>query len=172
MNPREKVNDKVNDFASHNYVAMHNKIGYITLVESAVPTEDRHARLKTRRRVSMSQLPYEIPAEMRDFAEKSVEQARKAVEGFFGAAHKAVSAVDTGAFPVASNLKDVSVKAVGFAEANAKAAFDHAQKLVHAKDLQEVVSLQTEFLKSQMAAYQSQFQEMGGVVKNAVTPKA
>jgi hypothetical protein len=66
----------------------------------------------------------------------------------------------------------VSVKAVGFAEANAKAAFDHAQKLVHAKDLQEVVSLQTEFLKSQMAAYQSQFQEMGGVVKNAVTPKA
>ena len=38
----------------------------------------------------MSQLPYEIPAEMRDFAEKSVEQARKAVEGFFGAAQKAV----------------------------------------------------------------------------------
>jgi hypothetical protein len=29
---------------------------------------------------------YEVPAEMRDFAEKSVEQARKAMDGFIGAA--------------------------------------------------------------------------------------
>ena len=38
---------------------------------------------------------YEIPTEMRDFAEKSVDQARKAFDGFLGAAHKAVSAADS-----------------------------------------------------------------------------
>lgn len=114
---------------------------------------------------------YEIPAEMRDFAEKSVEQARKAFEGFFGAAQKAVGSVDTGAFPVAAGMKDVSVKAVSFAEANMRAAFDHAQKLVHAKDLQEVMSLQSEFLKAQLAAFQDQAKEMGSTVKDAVTPK-
>ena len=32
---------------------------------------------------------YEIPTEMRDFAEKSVDQARKAFESFIGAAQKA-----------------------------------------------------------------------------------
>ena len=48
----------------------------------------------------MAQSPYEIPAEMRDFAEKSVEQARKAFEGFIGAAQKAVSATETTPFAV------------------------------------------------------------------------
>ncbi len=120
----------------------------------------------------MSQLPYEIPAEMRDFAEKSVEQARKAFEGFFGAAQKAVGSVDTGAFTVANNMKDVGAKAMNFAEANVKAAFDHAQKLVHAKDMQEVLALQTDFVKSQMTAFQDQAKEMGQTVQKAVTPKA
>jgi len=31
---------------------------------------------------------YQIPTEVRDFAEKSVEQARKAFEGFSGAAQR------------------------------------------------------------------------------------
>ncbi|MFL5119984.1 MAG: phasin, partial [Microvirga sp.] len=31
---------------------------------------------------------YDVPPEMREFAEKSVEQARKAVDGFLGAARK------------------------------------------------------------------------------------
>ncbi|HKH35041.1 MAG TPA: phasin, partial [Beijerinckiaceae bacterium] len=31
-------------------------------------------------------MAYEVPPEMREFAEKSVEQARKAIDGFIGAA--------------------------------------------------------------------------------------
>jgi phasin len=120
----------------------------------------------------MSQLPYEIPAEMRDFAEKSVEQARKAFEGFMGAAQKAVGTVDAGAFAVPTSVKDVGSKAMTYAEANVKAAFDHAQKLVHAKDLQEVMQLQTEYLKSQMSTLQEQAKEIGSTVQKAVTPKS
>ncbi len=33
---------------------------------------------------------YEIPQEMREFADKSVEQARKAFDGFVGAAQRTV----------------------------------------------------------------------------------
>lgn len=120
----------------------------------------------------MTQLPYEIPAEMRDFAEKSVEQARKAFEGFMGAAQKAASAVESSAFTVPSGVKDVGAKAMSYAEANMKAAFDHAQKLVHAKDLQEVVQLQSEYLKAQMANLQEQAKEIGSTVQKAVTPKS
>lgn len=103
---------------------------------------------------------YQIPTEVRDFAEKSVEQARKAFEGFAGAAQKALdnSADMPFGLPAA---KDVSVKALSFAEANVNAAFDLAQKLVHAKDPQEVFKLQSEFVQSQLRAIQEQTKELG-----------
>ena len=37
---------------------------------------------------------FQIPPEMRAMAEKSVEQAKQAVEGFISAAHRTVSAFD------------------------------------------------------------------------------
>ena len=77
---------------------------------------------------------YEIPTEMRDFAEKSVEQARKAFEGFMGAAHKAVGAVEGTSVSASSNVKSVGEKAISYAETNVNAAFELAQKLVRAKD--------------------------------------
>jgi len=38
------------------------------------------------------------------------------------------------------------------AEKNMKAAFHHARKLIHAKEVQEVMQLQADFLKTQFAA--------------------
>ena len=110
---------------------------------------------------------YEIPPEMRDFAERSVAQARKAFEGFMGAVHKTAGGVDGPVIPGFSGAKDVSLKAVSFAETNVNAAFDLAEKLVHAKDLQEVLTIQSEFVKAQLAAIQSQAKEFGEVVQKA-----
>ena len=56
---------------------------------------------------------------------------------------------------------------MSFAEINVNAAFDLAEKLVHAKDLQEVLSIQSEYVKAQMAAIQSQTKELGEVVWKA-----
>ena len=109
----------------------------------------------------MTSPSYQIPTEVREFAEKSVEQARKAFEGFSGAAQKAIAAVDTSAIPAAAGAKVVGATALGYAEANIKAAFDLASKLVQAKDVQEVLTLQTEFAKSQFAAFQEQTKELG-----------
>lgn len=103
---------------------------------------------------------YQIPNEVRDFAEKSVEQARKAFEGFAGAAQKALDGAADMPFPV-PGAKEMSVKALSFAEANVNAAFDLAQKLVHAKDPQEVFKLQSEFVQSQLSAIQDQTKELG-----------
>ena len=112
--------------------------------------------------------PYEIPTEMRDFAERSVAQARKAFEGFMGAVQKTATAIEPAASnPALSGAKDVSTKAVTFAESNVNAAFDLAEKLVHAKDVQEVLALQTEYLKAQMEAIQAQAKELGDVVVKA-----
>jgi phasin family protein len=50
-----------------------------------------------------------------------------------------------------------------------KAAFDHAKKLLHARDLQEAMRLQTEFLKAQYEAATAQLKEMGTTARSSVS---
>lgn len=116
--------------------------------------------------------PYQVPAEMRDLAEKSVKQARQAFEGFMGAVHQGAGKADETVFSAGAGLRDASQKAVSYAENNVRAAFDLAEKLCQAKDFQEVVALQTEFVKSQMGAFQAQAREFGETVQNAAKDAA
>jgi len=106
----------------------------------------------------MTKIPYEIPAEIRDLTAKSVEDARKAFGSFIEAAHKATAQAEGTANALQSSAKDVSAKALSFTEANLKAAFDHAQKLIQAKDPQEILAHQSEYVKKQLAA----MEEHGG----------
>ena len=117
----------------------------------------------------MSQ-PYEIPQEMREFAERSVEQARKAFDGFVGAAQKAAGTLEGATSTMNSGARDVGTKVMGFAEANVKAAFDHAQRVVKAKDMQEVMQLQSEYVKAQIATMTEQAKEIGSTVQKAASP--
>ena len=115
----------------------------------------------------MSTPNYEVPTEMRDFAERSVEQARKAFEGFFGAAQKAVGQADSHAATVQTSARAISDKAVTFAEQNVRSAFDFAQKIVRVNDIQELLALQSEFVRNQMAALQDQAKDFGTTVQSA-----
>jgi phasin len=92
----------------------------------------------------------EIPPEMRAFAERSVIEARKAFEGYMDAATKALGAAEKSAVAMQSNARDTGRKAMGFAEDNVAASLDFAQKLMSARDPQEVVRLQAEFAQAQM----------------------
>jgi phasin len=106
---------------------------------------------------------YEIPNEMRDFADKSVDQARKAFDGFLDAAYKASNALETQAASAHDNMRTVAGAAVSFAEHNMTASFTYAQKLVRATSVEEVLKIQTEFAKAQIEALTKQVQEMGAV---------
>lgn len=106
---------------------------------------------------------YEIPNEMRDFAEKSVEQARKAFEGFLDAAYKASNAMETQANSTKDNMRAVAGAAVNFAEQNMSASFNYAQRLVRAGTIEEVLKIQQEFARSQIETLNKQMQEMGAV---------
>jgi phasin len=110
--------------------------------------------------------PYEVPNEMREFAEKSVEQARKAFDGFIGAAQKAVDTAHGSAESARLNAQDMTRKAMGYAETNVSAAFELAQKLVKSKDMTEVMQHQSDFVKAQMAAMQAQLKEMGSAAQD------
>ncbi len=112
---------------------------------------------------------YEIPAEMRDFAEKSVEQARKAVDSFLSAARRTADTLEGSANTVQTSAKDMTRKTLSYAEQNLSAAFDHAQRLVRARDVQEAVQLQSEFVRSQFAALQAQVKEFGSMTQSAMS---
>ncbi len=117
-------------------------------------------------------IPYEVPAEMRDFAEKSVDQARKAFDGFIGAAQKAVDTAHGSAESARVNVQDVTRKAMSYAETNVAAAFDLAQKLVKSRDMTEIMQHQSDFMKAQMASLQSQLKEMGAVAQDVAAKAA
>ena len=63
----------------------------------------------------------EVPAELRDIAEKTIDQAEKAFEMFFDAATKSMASV-------ASPGTEISKQALSFTEQNMKAAFEQARK--------------------------------------------
>lgn len=104
--------------------------------------------------------PFEVPADMRKFAEQSVEQARQAFDRFISAAHGAVADFEGRAQTARSGAMDVGGRAMTFAERNMAASFEFAQQLVKAKDVQEVVRLQTEYVKAQVQALNEQTKEL------------
>ena len=111
---------------------------------------------------------YEVPAEMRDFAEKSVDQARKAFDSFISAARRTADTVQGSAETARTSAQDVSARGFEFAEQNVTAAFDLAQKLVRSKDVQEAMQHQAEFVRSQFAAIQAQAKEFSGIAQSAM----
>ncbi len=104
---------------------------------------------------------FEVPAEMRAMAEKSVEQARQAFDSFVAATKHAVTTAETHAKDAQSGAREAGQLAMQFAERNIASSFDYAQKLVQAKDAQEVLALQAEYAKKQMAALTEQAKELG-----------
>jgi phasin len=104
---------------------------------------------------------FEVPPELRTFAEKSVEQARQAFDGFISAAHHAMSAFEGQAESARKGARDVTEKAMTFAERNMASAFEFAQELVRARDLQEVLRLQGDYVRRQMEALTEQARELG-----------
>jgi hypothetical protein len=61
---------------------------------------------------------------------------------------------------------------VRFAKQNADAGFALASSLANAKDIQDVISLQTHYAQSQMQTYALQAQELGRLMAEAVKKQA
>jgi phasin len=91
---------------------------------------------------NMSEPKLEVPAELRELAEKTIDQAEQAFGMFFEAASKSIGSIPNPG-------TEMSKHALSLTEQNMKAAFEHARKLVHATDLQEAMRIQSDFLKSQ-----------------------
>ena len=95
----------------------------------------------------------DVPANVREFAEKSVDQAETALVSFMEAAGRSVATVP-------GPITDVAKQALSITEANLKASLDHARNLLKAKDINEVMKLQSEFLRNQFGMATEQFKKI------------
>ncbi|ERP88775.1 phasin [Roseibium aggregatum] len=122
--------------------------------------------------MSTDKTGFEIPDQMRDFAEKSVDQARKAFDDFMGATHKAVSNAEDSANAVQAGAADVNKKALNYAEEHVDAAFKFAQELVKAQNVEDMMKLQQDYLRRQMESLGEQAREFSNSATKAVQDAA
>src|SRR5271168_3886605 len=115
---------------------------------------------------------FEIPKEMRSMAEASFDQARQAFEKFLSGAQATAGAIEERGATVRAGAKDISAKALAYAEKNVQASLDYAQSLLHAKDLTEVMRLHSEYIQAQMRSLAEQASEMGQMVSQAAMDAA
>ena len=113
--------------------------------------------------------PFEIPQQLRDLTEKNLEHARNAYGQFMDAMTQAMGmwASATPANSMTAGFKAVQDRAVKFAKQNADACFNLATELATAKDLTDVLGIQSRHAQTQMQSYALQAQELSRLMVEA-----
>jgi len=94
--------------------------------------------------------------ELTSVAGKAIEQARAAMENYLDFFQKAMSAS-----PWAGT--ELNKKVAEYAQQNINSAFEFAQKLTQAKDLQDAVRIQTEFFQTQLKSLTEQTKDLSEI---------
>jgi hypothetical protein len=113
---------------------------------------------------------FEIPQELRQLAEENVERARQLYVQFMDGVGQTMAAWSSASSDVvAPGYREVQEHAVKLANENADAAFRLAKDVAQAKDLHELIDLQTRYVQLQMKWYADQTQEFGRLMTRALT---
>ncbi len=118
----------------------------------------------------MAQPPsFEFPSEMREQAEKNVQQARAAYGQFMDAMAQAMGMLATGmpSNEITARFKSVQDRAGYFAKENAEAFFALASELTRATNITDVMAIQSRYAQTQLQTYALQAQELGHLMAEA-----
>jgi hypothetical protein len=96
----------------------------------------------------------DLKANVQQALEKTAEQTRGALNSYFDFIQRAISSHPAGGSDLGEKLKTYTDK-------NISAAHELAHKLSQAKDLQDVVRIQTEFMQMQLNAFGEQAKSLG-----------
>ena len=112
----------------------------------------------------MSDKINEQTEKMREMAQTTLDKAKDAVTKYIAESQKLREKADSGVKAAYSNVKEMNDKAVAYAEANVAAGFDLAERLLKAKDPQEMGTIYQNHLKEQMEKMNAQFREFGSMI--------
>jgi phasin len=109
----------------------------------------------------------EIPASVREIASKSVDQAKDAYDRFVDGTRQAQDMIAKSTEVFALGARELQEKILAYTEANTRASFDVASRLVKARDVKEALDIQTQFARNQMETYAQQATELSRVLASA-----
>ena len=109
--------------------------------------------------------PFEIPTDMRKVTEQSMEQVRAAINGYLQFFQRGVPSNVMGS-------SELSNKVFGYAEHNVASAFKFAERLVQVRDFQSLITLQMEFIQTQMQAMTEQAKDLSETATKALMDAA
>ena len=109
---------------------------------------------------SASVIPFEVPEQMRAFAEKGVSQARDNYAKFKDAAENHNSTIEAVFTSASKGASAYTAKVMEFVKANTTSALDFAQELLGAKSPAEALELWTSHAKKQYETFAAQAKEL------------
>jgi len=114
----------------------------------------------------------EMPAAVREMAEKSVTQAKEAYDKMKTAAEEATDVLEDSYETARQNVVEFNKKAIDLTKENVDAAFDFCKDLLSVKSVAEAVELQTGFARKQFEAFSAQAKDLQELVTRAATDAA
>jgi phasin len=103
---------------------------------------------------------FEIPAAVRDLAERNVTQVRQAYEQVLDLMRKAQDAMIKSQGAMTQSAMEIQAKSLQYAQANIEQNFKFAADLARARDLKEYLEIQSRYAQAQLEIYAQQAQEI------------
>ena len=114
----------------------------------------------------------EIPAAYREFAEKSVSQAKANYERMKSAADEATDALEGAYATISKGVADCGHKVIEAARINTNANFDFATQLMAVKSFSEIVELTSAHARKQFETFSTQTKDFAMLAQKVTTETA
>jgi phasin len=118
---------------------------------------------------SASVIPFEVPEQMRAFAEKGVSQARDNYAKFKDAAETHNGTVEAVFANASKGVSEYSAKVMEMMKATTTANLDFAQELIGVKSPTEAMELWTSHARKQFEAFTAHTKELTELAQKAAT---
>jgi phasin len=121
---------------------------------------------------SASVIPFEVPEQMRAFAEKGVSQARDNYAKFKDAAETHNGTIEAVFSTASKGASEYSAKLMEIMKANTTASLDFAQALIGVKSPSEAMELWSSHAKAQFETFTANAKELAELAKKVATETA
>jgi phasin len=114
----------------------------------------------------------EVPASVRDFAEKGAAQAKETYTKIKAATDEASNAFETTYSTATKGVSTLGLKVLENARSNTNVSFDHAIALFGVKTFSDAIELNTAFLRKQVETFSAQAKEFGELAQKVANETA
>jgi phasin len=121
---------------------------------------------------SASIIPFEVPEQMRAFAEKGVSQARDSYAKFKDVAESNNSAIEAVFTAASKGASAYSAKLMEIMKANTSSTLDFAQELLGVKSPSEAMELWTSHTRKQFETFTAHAKELAELSQKVATDTA